>query len=79
MAKKLSKWERERAANKQRARKKAAAVKRASDVVESLWKSAQERDSDGKRVFTENECEAIADASYSLRSVLSGWINNKRR
>ncbi len=77
---KLSKWDRERAQAKARVKLKARAVKRAHGIVDELWKSAEDaRHPDGKKLYTEAELEALADASYSLKSIIGGWINHKRR
>jgi len=70
---------RKRAA-KARAKAKSAAVTQAAAAVERLWQLCTAKPTGGEpRLFTEAECEAVADASHSLRGISGGWINDRRR
>jgi hypothetical protein len=50
------------------------AVSKASDAVEELWKMCADHESG----FTEQEKQAVANASHQLRSITGGWVNYRK-
>lgn len=72
--KKRTTWQVRAALTKKREQTKKRAVAHAASAIEGLWALAADPDS----AFTAKEREAIADASYCLRGIVGGWINDRR-
>lgn len=54
---------------------KGKAVASAIQTIESLWRQCSAEGS----AFSAVERKAVADASYSLRSISGGWLDGRRR
>lgn len=62
------------AESKRKAQLKRRTVSSVCSAVDRLWSASVADGSD----YTEQECQAIADAQHSLRGVLGGWINYRK-